>query len=218
MSTRVGEHDSSRELCQPLRRSERLGTKRLIRPAKASIIEGICGGRQKKRIGCSLVRRNLSIAPFSLADLTAANPLDGVQVSEKSLAVAPEDDQHEGYVAMGVSQRIYPFGKTKKCDIPRHPHRPPYTLICYTYCDDGDLYLTTMDKNNPFSRHVTRREITQLQAWIAVTKEQWRVFDDFVDDIYVHLSESDPSAVHFRARSNQKHMFPFVPVSFVQSI
>lgn len=93
----------------------------------------------------------------------------------------------------------------------------PYTMLGYKFMEENAVYLTTVNPSNPYSKKLLRSEINALKAWLA-SDDYDGVFADIEDGFYVHRAQSAPDRLHVRDKSNQGHIFTYIPADFFQRI
>ena len=93
-----------------------------------------------------------------------------------------------------------------------------YTIMSYRFADDSDVYITTIDVDNPHSKKLTNNEVFGLKQWLRSGDCNHGSFSGNQDNVYVHLSSNMEGYVHFRSGETEEYLYTYVPIDFIEDM
>lgn len=97
----------------------------------------------------------------------------------------------------------------------KRDHKTTYTIIGYKYIEDDEVFLTTVDPQNPHSKRLTRPELNEMKEWL---KGDDGVFDNTTEGIYMHRAASMDGYVHVRDKTMGEYVYTYVPAQFLSKL
>ena len=112
----------------------------------------------------------------------------------------------------------YPWGRTiKEKSALKADKKTRYTIIGYKFEEKSEVFITTTDPSNPYSKKLTGPEITAMKAWLD--RGDFTVsFDQIEDGISVHRTESLEGYLHVRDKQTREYIYTYVPETFFRKL